>query len=177
MVCDIHPCLIIALIWRGWTVILYTRLYAMCRCSKRVLVFLVSMFCAEVAVLGVIVGMSPPTTVGEFRMSSTVSLFIRSAARVQMEMELNSLLVYFDSRPPFLTKLSRIPGTNNYSPGLHICVGGDNPHRHWLAYYWTCALCVDTILLLMALYKAWAYRQCPNLMRILAWDSIIYFVV
>ena len=97
-----------------------------------------------------------------------------------MEMELDSFLVDFASRPPFLTKLNRIPGTNNYSPGLLLCAGGDTPHRHWLAYYWTCAFCVDTILLLMALYKAWAYRQCPNkynLMRILAWDSIIYFVV
>jgi len=115
-------------------VILYTRLYAMYRCLKRVLVFLASMFCLEVVALGVIVGMPPPSAVG----------------------------------------------TNNYSPGLFICADGDAPHQHWIAYYWTCALCVDIILLLMAMYKAWAYRKCPNkynLMRVLAWDSIIYFVV
>lgn len=73
MVRSIRPCdLIMALIWRGQPVILYTRLYAMYGCSKRVLAFLVSMFCVEVAILGVIVGMPPSTTVhGEFQISLT----------------------------------------------------------------------------------------------------------
>ena len=172
------------------TVILFTRLYAMYRCSKRVLVFFVSMFCLEIAALGVLVGMPPPTAVGEFRISLTPiafqCVFIKfdypfiRFVDFKLKLKPISFLVYFAPKSPVLTKPNRIPGTNNYSPGLFICADGDAPHQHWIAYYWTCALSVDTILLLMAMYKAWAYRKCPNkynLMRVLAWDSIIYFVV
>ena len=88
-----------------------------------------------------------------------------------------SLLIYF---APFLTKPNWILGINNYSPGVFICTDADPPHQHWIAYYWTCALVFDTTILFMAVHRAWAYRLYSNkhnLMRALAQDSILYFVV
>lgn len=166
----------------------------MYRCSKRVLAFLASMFCIEVTVLGVIVGMPPPTVVGEFYQMDVTPVspsqhavkYIWLCARSHCLLYgSNFIWTHFLSRLfGFITTVSheknRIPGTNNYSPGLFICADGDPPHQHWTAYYWTCALVVDTTVLLMALYKAWAYRLHKNqhsLMRVLTRDSILYFVV
>ncbi|KDQ49715.1 hypothetical protein JAAARDRAFT_42648 [Jaapia argillacea MUCL 33604] len=71
-------------------------------------------------------------------------------------------------------------GTNEPFPGLIICTDGDLPHKHWYAFFWTAVIAVESILLALALFKAWTdYRKGlgSSLITILARDSAIYFVV
>lgn len=71
-------------------------------------------------------------------------------------------------------------GTNNPVPGVFICADADPPHVHWVSYYWTAALIIETVLLSLSLYKSWQNFRTGaggNLMRVLTRDSVLYFVV
>lgn len=72
-------------------------------------------------------------------------------------------------------------GTNSPFSGLFICADGDPlDGSHWVAYYWTAVLSIESIFLILSLYKAWTYRQTGEggiLMRSLTRDSVVYFVL
>lgn len=83
---------------------------------------------------------------------------------------------YTPPRHPHKTLISLL-GTNNPAPGVFICADGDPPGQHWTAYYWTAILCIELILLMLSLHKAWVYRNAGNgLMQALTKGSVIYFV-
>jgi len=71
-------------------------------------------------------------------------------------------------------------GTNNPATGVFICADGDPLNGdHWVAFYWTAILCIESILLSLSLYKAWQYRnqkEGGGLMRALTRESVLYFV-
>jgi hypothetical protein len=51
--------------------------------------------------------------------------------------------------------------------------------EHWVSFYWTTILCIEFILLLLALSQAWKYRnqiEGGGLMRSLTRQSVLYFV-
>jgi len=72
-------------------------------------------------------------------------------------------------------------GTDTPFSGLFICADGDPlDGSHWVAYYWTAILIIESIFLSLSLYKAWTYRKTGeggSLMRTLTRDSVIYFVL
>ncbi|KLO14657.1 hypothetical protein SCHPADRAFT_300784 [Schizopora paradoxa] len=75
--------------------------------------------------------------------------------------------------------IAGLQGTNRPSPGLHICADGDPPHRHWVAYYWTCLLTIESVLLSLSCYKAFIYYRRGtggNIMRALTRDSLLYYL-
>ncbi|KAL0954169.1 hypothetical protein HGRIS_005302 [Hohenbuehelia grisea] len=68
--------------------------------------------------------------------------------------------------------------TNEPSPGLFICADADPYHSPWIAFNWTTALIVETILLVMSMYKAWSFHRTGgygSLVRRLTKDSAVYF--
>ncbi|TFK50317.1 hypothetical protein OE88DRAFT_1735898 [Heliocybe sulcata] len=69
--------------------------------------------------------------------------------------------------------------TNEPVPGVFICANGDFPKEHWAMFFDTSIIIVESVLLLLALYKLWAQRkdEMPNklLMR-LTMESIFYFI-
>jgi len=72
-----------------------------------------------------------------------------------------------------------LQGTNHPSYGLHICADGDPPHRHWVAFYWTSLLTIESILLSLSCYKAFLYYKRGtggDIMRLLTRDSLLYFI-
>jgi len=73
-----------------------------------------------------------------------------------------------------------LQGTNHPSYGLHICADGDPPHRHWVAFYWTSLLTIESILLSLSCYKAFLYYKRGtggDIMRLLTRDSLLYFIL
>jgi len=69
--------------------------------------------------------------------------------------------------------------TNRPSYGLQICADGDPPHRHWVVFYWTSLLTIESILLSLSCYKAFLYYKRGtggNIMRLLTRDSLLYFI-
>jgi len=80
----------------------------------------------------------------------------------------------------FGTPKAGVIGTNNPAPGVFVCADGDPLNgEHWVAFYWTTILCIEFILLLLALYQAWKYRnqiEGGGLMRSLTRQSVLYFV-
>ncbi|KAF7332991.1 hypothetical protein MVEN_02405400 [Mycena venus] len=50
-------------------------------------------------------------------------------------------------------------GTNNPANGLFICADGDPPHEHWIAYAPMINILGETVLLSLAMYKAYEQRQ------------------
>ncbi|KAG7086990.1 hypothetical protein E1B28_012968 [Marasmius oreades] len=76
----------------------------------------------------------------------------------------------------------KLVGTNNPFPGLYICADADpSDGSRWLVYYWMSILITDTVLLSLALAKAWRYRPstglCSALMITLTKDSVVYFFI
>ncbi|KAG6856163.1 hypothetical protein H0H87_006970 [Tephrocybe sp. NHM501043] len=71
-------------------------------------------------------------------------------------------------------------GTNEPFPGNFICADGDPlDGSHWVVYYWTAILVIESILLSLAIYKAWQHRKAvrgSSLMQALTKDSVVYFV-
>lgn len=70
--------------------------------------------------------------------------------------------------------------TNYPAVGVFICADNDPFGEHWTAFYWTAALCIQFVLLLLALYQAWKYRdpsEGGGLMRALTRESVLYFFV
>jgi hypothetical protein len=72
-----------------------------------------------------------------------------------------------------------IAGTNEPFPGNFICADSDPVDgTHWTVYYWAAILVVESILLSLALRKAWQHRKSAHgssLMQELTKDSVIYF--
>lgn len=71
------------------------------------------------------------------------------------------------------------PGTNEPFSRLFICADADPMNgTHWVVYYWVAILVIESILLSLALYKAWLHRPSTtgsSLMRELTRHSVIYF--
>lgn len=63
---------------------------------------------------------------------------------------------------------------------MFICADGDPlDGEHWIGFYWTAILCIEFILLLLALYQVWKHRnqnEGGRLMRSLTQESVLYFV-
>lgn len=72
-------------------------------------------------------------------------------------------------------------GTNNPFEGLYICADGDPlDGSHWVAYYWSALLIIESSFLSLSLYKAWHHYRTGaggSVMRSLTKDSVIYFVM
>ncbi|TFY77483.1 hypothetical protein EWM64_g6529 [Hericium alpestre] len=71
-------------------------------------------------------------------------------------------------------------GTNNPAPGVFICADGDQPGHPWVAFYFTSTLAIETILLLLSLWKAWHAHKTGlggGLMKVLTRDSVYYFAI
>ncbi|KAG6909112.1 hypothetical protein DXG01_001986 [Tephrocybe rancida] len=70
-------------------------------------------------------------------------------------------------------------GTNEPFPGNLICADADPlDGSHWVVYYWTAILVIESILLSLAVYKAWQHRASvrgSTLMQALTRDSVVYF--
>ncbi|KAG6861938.1 hypothetical protein C0995_009888 [Termitomyces sp. Mi166 len=70
-------------------------------------------------------------------------------------------------------------GTNNPLPGVFICADADPlDGSHWVVYYWAAILVIESILLSLAVYKAWQHRKSQRgstLMQHLTRESVIYF--
>ncbi|TFK37005.1 hypothetical protein BDQ12DRAFT_218048 [Crucibulum laeve] len=75
----------------------------------------------------------------------------------------------------------KLVGTNEPFPGAFICADADpNDGSRWVVYYWVSILVIETILLSLALHKAWLHRSSAggnHLMQQLTRDSVIYFFV
>ncbi|KAJ7863985.1 hypothetical protein B0H14DRAFT_2440828 [Mycena olivaceomarginata] len=67
-------------------------------------------------------------------------------------------------------------GTNNPVYGLFICADGDPPHKHWIAYAPMINILGESVLLSLAMYKAYEQRRSggrilPQLTR----ESLFFF--
>jgi len=70
-------------------------------------------------------------------------------------------------------------GTNNPKNGLFLCADGDPVNAHWITYYWTAILIIESILLSLSLYKAYLHHKTGaggGLMKVLTRDSVLYFI-
>lgn len=120
--------------------------------SKRILALLAVLFTTEITMMGVIFGVPKAGEVGQNR---------------------NCIIFY---RGPNLNYF--FIGTNNPAPGLLLCADADPPHMHWIAFYWTATLIIESFLLCLALRKAYANVRTGaggSLMRVLTRDSVLYF--
>lgn len=71
------------------------------------------------------------------------------------------------------------PGTNNPVPGLFICSDADPPNEHWIAYAPTTMLIAETIMLCLALNKAWEHHRDGAGGRMIPWltkESVYFFI-
>jgi len=70
-------------------------------------------------------------------------------------------------------------GTNEPFTGNLICADADPlDGSHWVMYYWAAILIIESVLLCLAMYKAWQHRNAARgsrLMQQLTRDSVIYF--
>ncbi|PFH48188.1 hypothetical protein AMATHDRAFT_6039 [Amanita thiersii Skay4041] len=70
-------------------------------------------------------------------------------------------------------------GTNEPFEGVFTCADADpSDGSHWVVYYWVSTLVIETILLGLAVRKAWENRSetGSGLMRQLTRESVLYFV-
>lgn len=64
------------------------------------------------------------------------------------------------------------------APGVHICVESDPRGKHWISYYWTAILVVESTLLSLSLYKGWQNfrsKYTTRALRLMTRDSILFF--
>jgi len=72
-----------------------------------------------------------------------------------------------------------VVATNNPYPNVYICADGDPPGKHVIAFFPTSSLAVETILLSLALYKAYQSYSFGygGFIEVLTRDSVRYFLV
>ena len=137
---------------RIFTVILALRLHAMYCRIRIILVACTVVLICEALVLAILFGYP--------RSGLTCTSLIRSC--------------YFLGQRIYA---QRIAG-NNPAPGVYICADGDPIDGHWISYYWTTILVVNTIFLGLSLYKAqrnWRCKYATTMLRMMARDSVLFF--
>ena len=73
------------------------------------------------------------------------------------------------------------PGTNNPFPGLFICTDADpSDGHHWIAYFPTFDLVIETVFLSLAVFKARLQRKYGGGGKMVMWlatESVGYFMM